>query len=404
MILSELTKVINNSKKGILYRQGAANRFSEKITDFNQKRDLLIRELDKLKNSLYKIDELNNSKDDYISEVAFEKENRLKPVEWFLQQKGTNKCPFCDSESTKAIDELLSLNEEKNKNKIILENSKSFLFNFDKERINIKTEINEKEKLIETIDNNLKIISEAKEEDKSFQKSFEFIGKVQHAIDNLKKIAPSGILANEIKELQEEIDKKTKKLKGLNSKFDKELSLNKLTKLIGKYIKVLPIEDKKTKKVLLDPKESLNIKVEDTKTQNKYFLSRLGSGANYMGYHISTMLGLHEFFYKLKETNKHNFIPSFLILDQLSQVYYPEKFEEKDGVKGSKDIKDTKKIFEACNEFMKNTNNEIQLIILEHVPKSTWSNINNDIFNIVGEWRGEENEGNFKALIPKEWL
>ncbi|WP_378185891.1 DUF3732 domain-containing protein [Aquimarina sp. W85] len=404
LIQKELSKVVSNSKKGILYKQGAANRFSEKITDFNQSRDLLIRELDKLKTSLYKIEELNNSKDDYITDVAFEKENRLKPVEWFLRQKGSNRCPFCDSESTKAIDELLSLNEEKARNKIVLENSKSLLFNFDKERISIKSEIKKKEELIEKIDNNIRIISEAKEEEKSFQKSFQFIGKIQHAIDNLKKIAPSGILANEIKDLQEEIDKKIKKLKDLEKKFDKELSLNKLSKLIGKYIKILPIEDKKTKKVLLDPKESLNIKVEDTKTQNKYFLSRLGSGANYMGYHISTMLGLHEFFYKLKETGKPNFVPSFLIFDQPSQVYYPEKFEEKDGAKGSKDIEDTKKIFEACNEFMKNTNYEIQLIILEHVPKSTWENINDDVFNVVGVWRGEENEENYEALIPKEWL
>ena len=154
----------------------------------------------------------------------------------------------------------------------------------------------------------------------------------------------------------------------------------------------------------LDPDQSLNIKVEDTKTQNKYFLSRLGSGANYMGYHISTMLGLHEFFVKLKDTSKPNFVPSFLVLDQPSQVYYPDKFEEKEGEKGSKDIEDTKKIFEACNQFMKNTGSSVQLIILEHVPKTTWKNIDDDIFNLVGVWRGEENTDDYEALIPKQWL
>jgi len=405
LLQNELSNIVSNSKKGLLYKKGSAKRFSDKINDLNESRGNLIRELDKLKTTLYKIEEIDISKDKYVSDVAWEKENRLKPVEWFLNQKGDNICPFCDSESTKAIEELLSLNEEKNSNRVVLENSNSLLFSFEKERTDVVKEIRVKEELIEKIDSNLKIILDEVEEDKkSYQRTFEFIGKIEHALDNLRKIAPSGSLEKEIEKLQEEISTKKAELKKLEGHFDKGLSLYKLTKLIGKYVKTLPIEDKNTKRVHLDPDQSLNIKVEDTKTQNKYFLSRLGSGANYMGYHISTMLGLHEFFVKLKETSKPNFVPSFLVLDQPSQVYYPDKFEEKEGEKGSKDIEDTKKIFEACSQFMKNTGNSVQLIILEHVPKTTWKNIDDDVFNLVGVWRGEENTDDYEALIPRQWL
>lgn len=404
LLQGELSTIVSNAKKGVLYKKGAANRFTEKTKDLNEKRGLLIRELDKLKNTLFKIEELSDSKELYLSDVASEKENRLKPIEWFLSQKGTNKCPFCDSESTKAIDELLSLNEEKIKNQIVLSASKSLSLSFDKERNAIKNEIKENENLIEKIDNNLRIILlEAKEDEQSYQRTFEFIGKIEHAINNLKKIAPSGTLETDINELQKQIDKKRKELKLLESQFDKSLSLSKLTKLIGKYIKIFPIEKSKYRKVHLDPDQSLNIKIEDTVSQNKYFLSRLGSGANYMGYHISTMLGLHEFFNKLKDTGKPNFIPSFLILDQPSQVYYPDNFEEENGK--SKDIEDTRQIFVALNEFMKNTDYQIQVIILEHVPDSIWSGINDDIFNISGVWRNNETgiDGT-SALIPEEWL
>ncbi|WP_179318816.1 DUF3732 domain-containing protein [Winogradskyella helgolandensis] len=404
-IQNELSNITKESKRGFLYKKGSANRFVEKATELEEKRNFLIRELSKLKTTLYKIEDISDSKDVYLKDVAYEKENRLKPIEWFLEQRGTDECPFCDSQSTKAIDELLLLKEEKDKNRIVLQNAKSLSFSFDNERIEVKKSIKEKEEQIEKFDNNLRIIlSEAKESEKSYQKIFEFIGKIEHAIDNLKKISPSGQLEDEINRVLIQINSKKKELYKLQSKFDKEHSLNKLTKIIGKYITTLPIEDKETKKVHLDPDQSISIKIEDTKTQNKYFLSRLGSGANYMGYHISTMLGLHEFFYKLEETSKPNFVPSFIVFDQPSQVYYPDKFETKKGEKGSKDIEDTKKIFTACNTFMKNTSNNVQVIILEHVPKSTWEDINDENFHIAGIWRGDENSDNYQALIPRDWF
>lgn len=40
-----------------------------------------------------------------------------------------------------------------------------------------------------------------------------------------------------------------------------------------------------------------------------------------MGYHIATLLALHEYFVDLK----WNPVPQFLIIDQPSQVYFPEK-------------------------------------------------------------------------------
>lgn len=76
-----------------------------------------------------------------------------------------------------------------------------------------------------------------------------------------------------------------------------------------------------------------------------------------MCYHLATLLGLHEYFLSLPLT-KNNYIPSFLVLDQPSQVYFPEYFNEinrpadqKRVSKISKDIVDTGKIFEACSTF-----------------------------------------------------
>ncbi len=143
---------------------------------------------------------------------------------------------------------------------------------------------------------------------------------------------------------------------------------------------------------------------------------RLYSGSNYMCYHLATMLGLHNYFYNLKNENKTNYIPSFLILDQPSQVYYPDKTDEIDEIEQkekdnelskneSEDIQNTKKIFEVCSKFMKNTNNDVQVIILEHAGKNNWNDLPN--INLVETWRGSDKDGysaDFNALIQKDWL
>ena len=49
------------------------------------------------------------------------------------------------------------------------------------------------------------------------------------------------------------------------------------------------------------------------------FLWEIGSGANWLSYHVASMIGLHELFL----SQRGNPVPSMLILDQPSQVYFP---------------------------------------------------------------------------------
>lgn len=393
-IKNELSNIISNVNSGHLYRNGTANIFSEKLNSLNIQRNEIIRELDDLRFKYNKVISIDNSKELYVDDVVREKEVRLKPIEWFLNKKGNSNCPFCGSESDKAIDELLYLNQERQKNLEILAKSKSNEFNFDKEKKELRNDIKKREAQVSQIDQNLKILlSEEKFNNNTIQKVYEFIGKIEHVIENLDKISPSSNLEKEINALEQDIAKDKAKLKRIQKNFDKEDSLKKLNTTISNYVKLLPIEDNNSRRVVFDPSESLGIKIEDIKTKNKYFLSRIGSGANYMGYHLATIFGLHEYFYRLNDTEKTNFIPSFLVIDQPSQVYYPKEFTN-----GSKDIEDTRKIFTTSFEFMKKTDFKIQLIILEHVPKELWKDINDTAFNLVEEWDNDS-----EALIPYEW-
>jgi DNA repair ATPase RecN len=405
-IKDELSKIIKNVKNKNLIVEGSTLRFSEKIEELDNKKNELIRELDRLKFDLIKIVRFDNSKDQYINGTVKEIDNRLKPIDWFLKQKGTNSCPFCGSESDKAINELISLKNIQERNSSIINDSDSSEISFEKEKTQYRNEIRAKENLVKEIETNINILIEKnKENHNRYQRIYEFVGKIDNVLDNLNKIEPSSSLSEEIDGLTASVSKKDRDLSFLKKKFDRDNSLKNVSESISTYIQLLPIEHKEDKIVHLDPEKSASIKIEDKKTNDTTFLWRIGSGANHMCYHISTLLGLHEYFRNLPEKGKTDFIPSFLVFDQPSQVYFPEKFPNRSELssKESNDLVNTKKIFETCSKFMERTNFQTQIIILEHAPKSTWKDVEH--INLVEEWRGEINDenSNYSALIPKDW-
>ncbi|RYG16480.1 MAG: DUF3732 domain-containing protein, partial [Chitinophagaceae bacterium] len=98
---------------------------------------------------------------------------------------------------------------------------------------------------------------------------------------------------------------------------------------------------------------------------------------------------------------------AFLVLDQPSQVYFPDNFNDltrtndtKRKQKISKDMVDTRAIFEACSTFIARTGGRCQLIILEHATADTWKGLDN--VSLIENWRGDnESSADYKALIPK---
>lgn len=410
-IKNELKNVVRNVKNNNFLKENSSLRYSEKLEEFDKDRIKLSRELDVLKVDLSKIEQFDRSKNEYLNDVVLELDKRLKPIDWFLNQKGTDVCPFCDSKSEKAINELLSLKESELNNLSIIGESKKMSFSFEKEKYSLKNDVRNKEKILQNVNSNIKILlDENKEYYKKYQDVFEFTGKIEHVLKTLDSLAPTGELTAELIKQKEFLSGKREELIKLNKTFDKNSCLKKVSDTIDNYIEKLPIESKENRKVWLDPDKSVGILVEDTKTGIRNYLSKIGSGANHMCYHLATMLGLHEYFLKLPEEDKINYIPSFLVLDQPSQVYFPEEYpkpndnvEEKKKEKISQDIENTRLIFSTCSDFMTRTNFQTQIIILEHAPESTWKGYLN--IKLVGEWRGDDiDDPKFDALIRKDWF
>ena len=139
----------------------------------------------------------------------------------------------------------------------------------------------------------------------------------------------------------------------------------------------------------LDPR-ALTI-VADT-AERPVPMSEIGSGENHVGYHIVAHLALHTWF-----ANRQRPVPSFLLLDQLSQAHFSPDALPRDGVTQEKidsDRKAVKGLFGLIFDVVESLQGKFQVIITDH-PDFT-----DDVrFQAaLGErWR----EG--LKLVPEDW-
>ena len=129
--------------------------------------------------------------------------------------------------------------------------------------------------------------------------------------------------------------------------------------------------------------------VADT-TDGPIPLNRIGSGENWIGYHVVTLLALHRWF---RERNRP--VPGVLILDQPSQAHYPPEADEDGKVAALQDA-DRRAVHDLF-ELMHDVSAEVkgfQLIVLDH------AHLDDEWFgkSIVEEWRDGE------ALVPANWI
>lgn len=125
------------------------------------------------------------------------------------------------------------------------------------------------------------------------------------------------------------------------------------------------------------------------------YLENVNSSSNHMFMHLFLFCGLHEAI----QIKKAPFVPSYLIIDQPSRPYWGDRDAPKERLDHSDEAK-IRRAFELLDWTIERIVNKqgghCQLIVLEHVPPSTWGNLGN--VHLVDEFI----DGN--ALIPDSWV
>ncbi|UNL93386.1 hypothetical protein CPY53_07270 [Paenibacillus polymyxa] len=397
-----------NSEIFLIESQGTNSAVAELNLLLNEELELS-REIGTLRQKLYKMSRLFESEKLYHESLEKQQE-RLQPTIWFrkLVEPRTT-CIFCGSENSSAYEELERLYNYHTKINISSNDIVRSYDMLDREIVKIKKRLSELEKSLNIIrkqKNNLEVESdEIRKIRQTEQEVFRFVGRLEKALEDYKLVHEDYSLQDEVTELENKINILKEKINPQKIKANLKKALENISSKINRYADFLGVEDA-DHPISLD---ITNLTLRKISGKREDFLWEIGSGANWMGYHIATMLALHEYFIALD----WNPVPQFLVIDQPSQVYFPEKIiedtNENDGneVKQApqfkqEDVVRVQKIFTALSAHLslKNTakNYFTQIIVVEHADEITWIGSKKDI-HVVARWR----DGN-DALIPEEWL
>lgn len=124
-------------------------------------------------------------------------------------------------------------------------------------------------------------------------------------------------------------------------------------------------------------------------------MNRTGGGENHLAYHLAALLSIHKY-----ARLKNRPIPSFLMIDQPTQVYFPSEkiYKEVDGspekTMKDADIERVRSLFKLLYDFCEDDCPNFQVIVTEH------ANLNDSWFQ---KCLVEEPWTKPPALIPENW-
>lgn len=368
---------------------------NENLNEKYKERQNLLNSLKKVSTSLQKIKSYNSTINSYSNEVT-DQTDYLKSINLYKEIENEDTCPLCSSAldiappSVKAINSSLSKLSSELEN--ITNDRNNLLLNeieLENQKIHLKEEIERVNKKIQSITSTLDSFERVKEIN---HKQAIVIGRISLYLENFSFESNVQIeeLNNRLRILESEIQNLEKDLHVENS----QLILNSLLNIIGtkmsEWAKILKLEHASFP-YRLDLK---NLTVTVDTDDRPIPMNRMGSGENWLGCHIAALLSLHRMFIK-----KSRPVPSFLILDQPTQVYFPPEIYR--NLKGDIDeINDedtvaVKRLYDLLFQICSELNNKMQIIVLDH------ANIRDLKFQsslVEDPWR------NNNSLIPPSWI
>jgi hypothetical protein len=223
---------------------------------------------------------------------------------------------------------------------------------------------------------------------------FLFLGHLQASMETFDSLSDDGRFQNEIAELEKEHESllKTMDSKAVFRRIEAATAI--ISQQILVYLKELDVEQKyKTIPPEFSVKD-LNIRVRSN-DGHWHFLAEVGSASNWVSFHIALMCSLHEYFLR----QEASCVPSFVIFDQPSQVYFPKLKRGEESKDNSsykdEDVDAVTSIFKTLAKSVMASNGEWQCIVLDHADAGIYGDIEG--VHEVDVWRDGV------KLIPMEW-
>ena len=325
--------------------------------------------------------------------------DRLHISQWLENiASESQECPVCgNSEHPNSTAELAKISSAFKISETELKNVVEVPTSFSREEGRIKLELedllDQKKKYQNRFDLLLARDKKAQEKFQRRKNMFIFLGHLKASMERFESLGDGSEFQTEIASLEKEYDHLIKLVdsKGVQRKVDG--ATLKISQAILNHFKTLDIESKYRK---IAPKfnvKDLNISVMSS-DDNWHFLAEVGSASNWVSFHLSLMCSLQEYFLE----QNTSCVPSFVIFDQPSQVYFPKI--KRDDVDNDlqyedEDVSAVKSMFKTLAKSVLDNEGAWQCIVLDHADGDIYGDIKG--VHEVANWRNGE------KLIPEEW-
>ena len=389
----DVTQAIDALKEVLLWESNQMetaqgdNEYLKKLLD---EKSELTKQLSRLNDDVKAVKSFINQTSDYSTEATQQK-LRLESIKLFAKTEARlHNCPLCSQSIQTEIPSISAINKSlydlsENLTTTLAERPKlgQYVEKLSLEQDSLKKQIEIKQNSIKAI--YLEQDQAAKLKDLNLRRG-KVLGKISLFLESFKMVEEDKTLKNKIELLQTQIAT----FEALISSEEKESRLNAVLNQINNQMTTwassLDLEHQDSP-IRFDIKK-LTI-FADTPTKS-ISLTHMGSGANWVAYHLLIHFALHKHFVKAERP-----VPRFLILDQPSQIYFPpEKDNSQTGaIEVSSDETAVRQMYEFIFKATKELTPNFQVIITDHA-KLNFDDFTN---SITEEWR------NGRKLIPDKW-
>ncbi|MFG0787844.1 DUF3732 domain-containing protein [Delftia tsuruhatensis] len=370
----------------------------KELTELEREEREVSRELTTLRHRLEEMNRMYVGGDQYDAAIALQR-GRLQLSTWLAgHAQGGADCPMCGSHTASARSKLEVLSARLQEIEAEAGIDKEVPAAFDRELQRVTTEVGVATERLRAVQLRKRALSgrskEASERQFIAKKAERFVGNLEAALDLHRRLGSDSALVDEVVKLRETAQRLDSELREQNVDSRKRKALNVVNSYAGRLLPLLDIEN---------PDHPISLEINDLTIKVRGvdrddYLSEIGSGSNWLSYHLAILLALHQFY--ISQPNSP--VPGFLVLDQPSQVYFPKNVsknlgeEEQELQLRDEDIDAVHKVFEVLSKVVLQAKGQLQVIVLDHASRDLWG----DIPGIVGlkEWR------NGTKLVPMKWI
>ncbi|WP_047248546.1 DUF3732 domain-containing protein [Chromobacterium subtsugae] len=356
------------------------------------------RDLMTLRHRLEEMNRMRVGVDQYEAAIGLQR-GRLQLSNWLVAHTAdTADCPMCGSQTESARNKLEVLSARLQEVEAEAGVDKEVPAAFDREFQRVTAEVDQATDRLRSVQIRKRALSgrskEASERQFAAKQAERFVGNLESALDLHRRLGCDSELVEEVAKLRGIVQKLEIELREHDVESRKRRALQAVNTHAGRLLPFLDIEN---------PDDPISLEINDLTIKVRGvgrddYLSEIGSGSNWLSYHLAMLLALHQFYLSRPSSP----VPGFLVLDQPSQVYFPKNVvrrpneEQPEASLRDEDIDAVRKAFEVMADVVLKAEGKLQLIVLDHASRDIWGSIP----GIVGlrEWRDGV------KLVPMKWL